>query len=84
VKFKIEQIGTFNTDAYVIACRLEPGEFAVSETSRLGGVSIRQSSKQPRKLKPDGTLDANVFAFVLTNREDVVKFFVGQTVELKS
>jgi hypothetical protein len=62
---------------------LEPGDFAVSASSRLGGVPIQPSLSHPRALKPDGNPDLDIFAFVLAKSQDAERFSLGQIVELE-
>lgn len=84
MKFKIEFVYKHESGPYLFARRLESGDFSVSASSRLGGVPIHPSLTQPRKLKPDGSRDLDVFAFVLAGRQDAERFYVGQIVELVS
>jgi hypothetical protein len=84
VKFKVEYVGKSETSSYLFARRLEPGDFSVSGSSRLGGVPIRPSISSPRALKPDGSPDLDVFAFILAESQDAERFSVGQTVELQT
>jgi len=84
MKFRIEYIFHRERPAYVFARQLEPGDFALTVNSRLGGVSIRPSVSQPRTIKPDGTPDLSVFAFVLATADDLPRFAVGQVVELEA
>jgi hypothetical protein len=83
MKFRIEYIYHRERPAYVFARQLEPGDFALTTDSRLGGVSIQPSVSQPRAIKPDGKPDLSVFAFVLAKADDLPKLAVGQVVELE-
>ena len=82
MKFKVEFVYRQEHGPYLFARRMEDGDFSVSASSRLGGVPIQPSLSLPRKLKPDGSPDLDVFAFVLTERQDAERFSVGQIVEL--
>jgi hypothetical protein len=84
VKFKVEFIGKVDSSSFLIARQLEAGHFSVSASSQLGGVPIQQSLSQPRALKPDGSPDLDIWAFVLREPQDAQRFFVGQTIELES
>ena len=82
VKFQVEFLYAIESESYVFARRMEQGDFSLSASSRLGGAAIVPSVSQPRKIRPDGTPDLDVFAFVLTDRQDAQRFHVGQIVEL--
>jgi hypothetical protein len=83
MKFKVEFIFGQEGPPYLFARQIEVGHFSVSTSSRLGGVPIQPSLSQPRKLKPDGSPDLDVFAFVLTEQQDAERFSVGQIIELE-
>jgi hypothetical protein len=83
VKFKVEFVYTHKHGAYLFARRLEDCDFSVSASSRLSGVPLQPHLSQPRKIKPDGSPDLDVFAFILARREDGEKFALGQIVELE-
>ena len=84
VKFKVEFVGKFDSSSYLLARQIEAGHFSVSVSSRIGGVPIQPSLSQPRALKPDGSPDSDVWAFVLREPQDAERFSVGQTIELVS
>jgi hypothetical protein len=84
VKFKVEFVYPHEHGAYLFARRLELGDFSVSSSSRLGGVPIQPHLSQPRKLKPDGSPDLDVFAFILSQRDDAKRFTIDQIVELET
>jgi hypothetical protein len=84
MKFEVEFVYRHESGSYLFARHLETGHFTLSASSRLGGVPIQPWLSQPRKFKPDGSPDLDVFAFVLTNRLDADKFSVGQIVELEA
>ncbi len=83
MKFQIEYIAPSSENAYVLARQLEVGEFSLSGSSQLGGVSVKQLS-MPRRLQTDGNPDLKVFVFALTNGTDRLRLSVGQQVELSS
>ena len=82
MKFRIEYIAMKERPVYFFARQLEPGEFLVSETSRLGEASIKPHVSQPRALTPSGKPDLSVFTFVLASANDLPKLEVGQVVQL--
>ena len=84
MKFKVEFVYKHESGPYLFARQLQAGDFSLSRSSRLGGVPILPSITQPRKLKPDGSPDLDIFAFVLKEREHADKFSVGQIVELET
>ena len=84
MKFKVEFIYRHETGPYLFARQLQGGDFSLAATSRLGGVPIQPWLSQPRKLRPDSSPDLDVFAFVLTERQDADRFSVGQIVELET
>ena len=71
-------------DVYVFARQLEPGSFTLTDDSTLGGVAIRRWLEQPRKVRDDGSLDTEVFAFVLRNPDDRERFHEGLEVDLSA
>jgi hypothetical protein len=82
MKFRIEYIATKERPAYLFARQVEPGQFSVSQTSRLGGVPIKPRISCPRALTPSGQPDGTIFTFVLATANDLPKLAVGQVVEL--
>jgi len=85
LKFQIEHLvegAVPDRLAYLIARQLEPGNFSLSEKSRLGGIRIRTSVSCPRKLKPDGTPDLTFFLFTLMDANEIALMAVGKIVEL--
>lgn len=83
MKFQIEYISPSPENAYVLARQLEVGEFSLSGSSQLGGVSVKQMS-MPRRLQTDGNPDLAVFVFALTNGTDRLRLSVAEQVELSS
>jgi hypothetical protein len=79
----IEYIST-GTPCYLLARQLDEGSFSVSQSSTLGGVCIRSSVTQPRKLTRDGLLDLTVFAFQLCADADRSLLETDSIVELRS
>ena len=82
MKFQVEFVYERDSEAYVFARQQEAGDFSLSPTSRFGGAAIRPAVSQPRKIRPDGTPDLDIFAFILADRGDIEKFHGGQIVEL--
>jgi hypothetical protein len=82
MKFRIEYVAKKARPAYLFARQLEPGDFEVTSTSRLGDTPLRPHLSQPRAHTPDGKPDLNVFAFFLVTADDLPKLKVGQVVEL--
>jgi len=83
MKFRIEHIFHQQRPVLLFARQLEPGEFAVSERSRLGGVPIKPCLSQPRALTADGHPDMTVFTFVLATANDLPRLRVGRDAELE-
>jgi hypothetical protein len=83
MKFRIEHIFHQQRPVSLFARQLEPGEFAVSERSRLGGVPIKPYLSQPRALTADGQPALTVFTFVLATANDLPRLQVGQDAELE-
>lgn len=84
MKFQVEFVHRHESGSYLFARHLEAGDFTLSASSRLGGVPIQPVLSQPRKLRPDGSPDLDVFAFVLADRQDADRFSAGQIVELET
>lgn len=82
VKFKVEFVSAIERGRYVVVRKMIPGDFSVSHDATLGGYPVEAHLEQPRKIKPDGTQDKEVFAFTLRDANDVERFKVGQVVEL--
>jgi len=83
VKFRIEGVFTVEGTAGVMARQIEPGDFSISPSSRLGGVRLQQFLDIPRKLKrPDGSLDLEIFAFTLADPADSSRLSKNDVVEL--
>jgi len=81
IKFRIEYISEYGPVVYLLARQLDKGNFSLSPSSKLGGVLIKPFLSQPRKLRDDGSLDQEVFVFVLAEKHERAKFFIGQIVE---
>ena len=82
-RFTIESVFTIRGQVYVMTRYLGDESFTMSGQPTLGSVPIENWITQPRKLKPDGTQDPDVFVFVLKNLTDESKIPVGNTIELK-
>ena len=82
MKFQIEYIAPSLENTYVLARQLEAGDFSLSSSAQLGGVSVKRQLSMPRRVLHDGTPDLTVFVFTLANGADRSKFSVGQEVEL--
>jgi len=82
MRFRIEFVSKIGTHPYVFGRQLDPGDFQLAEMPTLGGIPIKRSLNQPRKLNPDGTPDLSVFAFALHSDADTERFAIGQVVEL--
>lgn len=82
MKFKIEATFTVDGTACVVARRGGGGDFAVSTSSRLGGVLLQQRLEIPRKLlRPEHGLDMDVFVFALADTADLQRFQKYDVVE---
>jgi len=86
VKFRVEGLYEIDAQVVLLARRLDGGTFSLSPstTPQLGGVRLRHFVEEVRRLRPDGSPDLDVFAFVLDDRRDKETFSVGQVVELES
>ena len=86
MKFRVEGLYEIDAQPVLLARRLEAGTFSLlrSTAPQLGGVLIRPFVEEVRRLRPDGSPDLDIFAFVLDDRRDKERFSVGQIVELKS
>ncbi len=84
MKFRVESFFEVDEHLFLLVRRMEQGPFSVSAAARLSGVLIRQFVEQPRKLRPDGSPDLDVFVFELADRQDKGRFTAGQMVELQS
>jgi len=86
VKFRVEGLYEIDAQPVLLARRLEGSTFSLSHstTPQLGGVRIRHFVEMVRRLKPDGSPDLDIFAFVLDDGRDKEKFSVGQIVDLES
>ena len=86
MKFRVEGLYEIDARPVLLARRLERGTFSLSGSikSQLGGALIRPFVEEVRRLRPDGSPDLDIFAFVLDDRRDKERFSVGQIVELKS
>lgn len=82
MKFRIEFIAQKERPAFLFARQLEPGDFHVSENSKLDDVPIRPSISMPRSLTTEGKPDMSVFTFYLTTANDLPRLSVGEIVEL--
>lgn len=82
MRFCIEYVSKLGTHPYVFGRQLDPGDFQLAEMPTLGGIAIKRSLNQPRKLNPDGTPDLSVFAFELHSVADMERFTIGQVAEL--
>ena len=83
VRMRIEYVSPERSGHYVFARRLEAKDFRLTASSRLGGIAIEPKLSQPRKLKGDGSVDLEVFAFVLASAADLPRFSVGSEVLLE-
>ncbi len=83
MKFRVESLFDVGEHTFLLVRRMEHGAFSLSAAPRLGGVVIRRFVEQPRKLKPDGSPDLDVFAFELADRQNKERFAVGQVLDLE-
>jgi hypothetical protein len=81
-RFCVEAFFRRSLDAYVLVRQIDPGDFALADSPVPGDAPIRRWLAQPRKLKPDGSPDFSVFAFVLASDSDIDRLRVGDVVEL--
>jgi len=74
VKFKVVFVGKFESGSHIFARQLAACDFSVSASSQLGGVPIQPSLSQPRALRPDGSPDLDIWAFVLREPQNAGNF----------
>jgi len=84
VKFRIEFQLANEGSATVLARRLTHGDFTLGPRACLGSVPIQRYVTQPRALRPDGSPDLDVFAFVLVSPNDLSLLPTGSEVELSA
>lgn len=73
IEFVIEAI--LQTQGYVLARICESIDFSLTTSATLNGIPIRPVLQQPRALEErSGQPRHDLFAFVLVNRSDIVKF----------
>jgi hypothetical protein len=82
MKFKVEATLSIEGTACVMARPIEKGEFSVTSSSRLGGVSVQEFLEIPRKVKEGRALLLDVFVFALAESADLSLFQKHQIVEL--
>ena len=82
MQFQIEQVLKLRDRSVVFVRQLGSGDFALSESPKLGGVPIVRYIGVPRKLKADGTQDFGIFGFTLVSPEDAEQLVEGEVVEL--
>ena len=85
MKFRVEGMYEIDAQTVLLARRLGTDSFSLSRsaTPRLSGVPIRHFVKEVRRLRPDGSPDFDIFAFVLDERRDKERLSIGQIVELE-
>ena len=82
VRMRIEYVSPERVGRYVFARRLEDKGFTLTSSARLGGVAIEPVVSQPRALKKDGSVELEIFTFVLKSADDLSKFSPGSEVLL--
>ena len=81
VQFQVEAV--VSGVGVVMARQLTPGDFALGERPRLGGVAIRREVSMPRALNSAGQPRFDLFAFRPVSAADLSRFVVGATVGLE-
>ena len=84
--FRIEGMYQIDASTVVLVRSLGTGSFSLRQIAapRLAGVPIRRFVDDVRRLRPDGSPDLGVFAFVLEDSRDEARLSVGQIAELES
>tara|TARA_B100001063_G_C16638358_1_gene489516 strand:+ start:59 stop:322 length:264 start_codon:yes stop_codon:yes gene_type:complete len=80
-KFKVLELLSLKNSVVVIAKQTHVVDFEITLNSHLNGVAI-SSLQQPRKLDNNGHQLSNYWAFTLKNKSDIVKFNIGDLVDL--
>jgi hypothetical protein len=85
MKFRVEGMYEIDAQTVLLARRLgtDPMSLSPSGTPRLSGIPIRHFVEELHRLKPDGSPDSDIFAFVLDERRDRDRLSAGQIVELE-
>jgi hypothetical protein len=82
VRFRIEFQLAREGSSTVFARRLAQRDFTLGPRPCLGRVPIQGHVTQPRALRPDGSPDPDLFAFVLVSPQDLSLLPIGSEVEL--
>jgi hypothetical protein len=83
ILFEVEQAVRIAHDLPVVLARiLEPQDFVLGEASTLGGCRLAQFLEVPRSLRADGSPRLDLFAFALTDADELAQFIPGEVVEL--
>jgi hypothetical protein len=83
VHFEVEGVLANVGSGVVLVRQLEPGDFVLGHSPRLGGVPIQRSVTAPRALRPDGSPRMDLFAFALKSSADLPRFKVGERLTLE-
>jgi hypothetical protein len=82
MRFKIEYIST-GKPCFLFARQLDGGDFAVSDSSTLGGMRIRSCVRQHGALTQDGLPDQVIFNFLLCTPSNWSLLEVSSIVDLQ-
>lgn len=82
MQFRIEYVSSPHPTPYVLARKIQDGDFSLPAAPELGGVAIARRLTQPRALTADGQIDIAIFAFELLSGFDLARMSIGQIVEL--
>jgi hypothetical protein len=84
MRFEVEQTAMIAFQLPVVVARvLSRAEFALTETSTLGGYAVAQVVEIPAALRADGSPRLDLFAFALANPDDLAHFTPGLVVLLE-
>lgn len=75
IVFELEYTSAIQDEAYVFARLLQPEtDFTLTDTALINDIPIKKHVTMPRKLDENGNIRLDIFAFVLKNKNDILKF----------
>jgi hypothetical protein len=83
ILFEVEQTAWIAQHLPVVLARiLEPQHFVLGAAATLGGCQLAQFLEIPPSLRADGSPRLDLFAFALTDPDELARFAPGEVVEL--